>query len=267
MIDFHVHFFPERVFRRIWEVFDTTYWPVKYHLHGAELVECLKEKGVERFTTLVYAHKPGMAEGLNEFVAEWAAREPALIPFGTVYSGDESPVATARRCFEEYGFIGLKLQPAVSREMVDDPRLFPVYEQMEAQGRIVLAHAGSGPQGWMQEGHERVRRVLEQFPNLTFVAAHCGAAEFSEFSALAEEYPKLYFDTAMISVPCEQFPGNCPGREFYLRHADRILFGSDFPNIPYAYEVQIEGVRGLGLGAEVEEKIFRENAIRLLGVA
>jgi predicted TIM-barrel fold metal-dependent hydrolase len=266
MIDFHVHFFPERLFGAIWRVFEGPegYWPIRYRLHGDALVDFLRAEGVERFVSLVYAHKPGTAAYLNDFVAESAARFPELVPFGTVYAGDADPLADARRCIEGYGFYGLKLQPAVSQEMPDDPRLFPIYELLQARGRMVLCHSGSAPQGWMFDGPERLRRVMERFPKLRFIVAHCGAAEYEGFAAVAADYPSVYFDTAMISVPCEGFAGNCPGAAFYQRFQDRILFGSDFPNIPYEYHAQAAGIRALGLEAPITAKIFAENANKLL---
>jgi len=268
MIDMHVHFFPERLFGAIWRVFEGPegYWPIRYKLHGDALVDALREFGVKRFTSLVYAHRPGVADALNDFVAESAQRYPELLPWGTVYAGDESPIATARRCFEEYGFLGLKLQPAVTHEMPDDERFFPVYELMEAQGKIVLCHSGSGPQNWMFDGPERLERVMTRFPRLRFIVAHCGCFEYSGFAEVAERFDQVYFDTAMISVAYGGFENNCPGRDFFLRFQERILFGTDFPNIPYAYNAQVEGIRAHQLGSAAEGKIFGGNARRLLGL-
>jgi len=266
MIDFHVHFFPERLFGAIWRVFEAPggHWPVRYKLHGDALVDFLRDAGVEHFVSLVYAHKAGVAASLNDFIAESAARYPELIPFGTVYAGDPDPLADAVRCIDDFVFQGLKLQPAVTREMPDDPRFFPIYELLQDRDKIVLCHSGSAPQQWMFDGPDRLRRIMARFPRLKFVVAHCGALEYEAFAAVAADYPSVYFDTAMISVPCEGFEGNCPGADFYHRHADRILFGSDFPNIPYAYEDQVRGIRGLNLGAKTETRIFGDNARTLL---
>lgn len=60
------------------------------------------------------------------------------------------------------------------------------------------------------------------------------------------------------------FPHNCPGREFFVRNADRVLFGSDFPNIPYEYKRQVEALLEKKLGTEIEDKIFFKNAEALL---
>lgn len=268
LIDIHVHYFPRPLFEAVWRVFEGPegYWPIRYKLHGQAFVDTLRAEGVRHFTTLVYAHRPGLADDLNEFVAEAAQAHPEMLPWGTVFAGDEDVLATARRCLEEYDFRGLKLHPVVSKEMMDDPRLFPVYELMESEGKILLVHAGSGPQGWMFDGPERATRVMRQFPNLKLIIAHCGAAEYDGFSALAQEFPSVYFDTAMVSVGVPGFTENCPGTEFYRRHADRILYGSDFPNIPYAYADQADAIRALNLGAEIEARIFHDNAAELLGI-
>lgn len=267
MIDFHVHFFPERVFRAIWEFFETRshgLWRIHYRLHGDQHVETLARNGVERFTTLVYAHRTGMADYLNDFVAESAARYPQMIPFGTIFAGDGDVARRARRLFEDYGFEGIKLHPFVSREPVDDERYFDAYAIMQDLGRILVCHPGSGPAYEETDGARRLERVLSRFPALKVVAAHCGAFEYSEYAALGEAYSNLYFDTAMNCVHTHVFERNCPGRAFFERFADRIVFGSDFPNIPYPYPEQIDAIKRLDLGAEIERKIFAENAEHML---
>jgi len=269
MIDIHVNFFPSDVFQAIWRYFETQshgLWSVKYKLHGHQHIQTLKNEGIERFTALVYAHKPGLADYLNEFVRESADQFPELIPFGTIFAGDGRSEQVARRIFEEYHFFGIKLHPFVSNENLDDPRFFPVYEIMQALGKILVCHPGSGPTFQQTDGAIRLRNVLSQFPQLKVVVAHCGAFEYGDYRALTEDFEDLYFDTAMNCVHTEVFSNNCPGREFFLNHQDRILFGSDFPNIPYAYGDQVAALQRFNLGATVERKIFHDNALNLLGL-
>jgi len=267
MIDIHVHFFPPKIFQAIWRYFEDRshrLWRVNYKLYGHEHVQTLKDAGVERFTALVYAHKAELADYLNGFVRESAARFPELIPFGTVFAGDGQCEQVARRIFEEYQFFGIKLHPFVSNENLDDPRFFPVYETMQALGKVLICHPGSGPVYQQADGAMRLRNVLSLFSRLKTVIAHCGAFEYGEYRALAEDFEYVYFDTAMNCVHTEVFSNNCPGREFFLQYQDRILFGSDFPNIPYAYADQVAAVRQFNLGETVERKIFHENALNLL---
>src|SRR4051812_32452086 len=134
MIDMHVHYFPERVFQAIWSYFAEKghgLWKVRYKLHGAAIIDQLKAFGVTRMPTLVYAHKPGMAKRLNDFVHDEAAQHPELIPFGTIYVGDGDCETEARRIFEKLNFAGIKLHPYVSQEQLDDARFFPAYELMQ----------------------------------------------------------------------------------------------------------------------------------------
>ena len=48
--------------------------------------------------------------------------------------------------------------------------------------------------------------------------------------------------------------------------ADRILLGSDFPNIPYPYLHQLEALARLGLGVVWLRAVCHDNAARLLGL-
>lgn len=255
------------MFRAIWRFFETSssgLWKIRYRLAGEEHVSTLKSYGVERFTTLLYAHKKGLAPVLNDFIAEWKEKEHSLLPFGTIYAGDGDVLKTARSLFESHGFMGIKLHPFVSGEEIDDPRFFPAYELMESLGRVVVCHPGSGPVYTATDGADRLRNVLGQFPGLRVVIAHCGAFEYGEYPLLADDFPHVYFDTAMNCVHTHVFEHNCPGRPFFLRYQDRILFGSDYPNIPYDYTEQIDAVKAFNLGADIEAKILRKNAERLL---
>ncbi|MHA1486226.1 MAG: amidohydrolase family protein, partial [Promethearchaeota archaeon] len=57
-----------------------------------------------------------------------------------------------------------------------------------------------------------------------------------------------------------------PSEEELLSHEDRILFGSDFPNIPYDYSCSIEGLLNLNLPKSFYNKVFYENAKRIFRI-
>ena len=48
--------------------------------------------------------------------------------------------------------------------------------------------------------------------------------------------------------------------------ADRILLGTDFPNIPYRYLHQLEALARLDLGPAWLRAVCYENAARLFGL-
>ena len=71
LFDVHVHFLPPNIQRAVWAVFDAAgpkigrEWPIRYREPHEERVEILRGFGVRRFSTLPYAHKPGVAGYLN----------------------------------------------------------------------------------------------------------------------------------------------------------------------------------------------------------
>jgi uncharacterized protein len=99
------------------------------------------------------------------------------------------------------------------------------------------------------------------------VIAHMGAPEYSEFLEIAESFPRVRLDTTMVFT--EFFEAAAPYPHDLLPRlgelADKVLLGSDFPNIPYPYAHQLEALEALGLGKEWLRKVCWENGLALLG--
>jgi uncharacterized protein len=94
--------------------------------------------------------------------------------------------------------------------------------------------------------------------------------EYGDFLDLADRHHGVRFDTTMAFTPFVEktmpFPRSQYGR---LRdHGDRILFGSDFPNIPYGF---VDAMRVLtrlpGIDDEWLRKVFYGNAAQLFDLA
>ena len=47
---------------------------------------------------------------------------------------------------------------------------------------------------------------------------------------------------------------------------DRVLLGTDFPNIPYPYADALEAIEQAGLGADWLRAVCHDNAAKLFGV-
>jgi hypothetical protein len=269
-IDVHVHLHPEGLAQAIQRWFSREGWRPTHPWEPAAVRATLASRGVRRFCFFSYAHKPGMARALNRWAAETAARLPGAIPLGTLHAGDPDLLDVAAEALGPLGLGGFKFHHSVQRFRPDDARLDPLYERLEAEGRWLMLHAGTMPYRDAWTGARFVRAVLERFPRLRLCVAHMGAFETEAFLGLTEAFPGLYLDTTMALAPAAApYVGPAAlgiSTEQILRHQDRILFGSDFPLIPYDYEEERRWARARRLPAAVQRKIFHDNAARFLGL-
>jgi predicted TIM-barrel fold metal-dependent hydrolase len=267
-IDAHTHLHPPRLFAAIRRWFDEhTDWNLRGPSEPAAVAAALRAAGVERFVFFSYAHRPGMARELNRWLADAAAGLPDGIPLGTVHAADDEPGTIVEEALGRLGLAGLKLHIQVQRFHPDDPRLDPVYERLVAHDRVLVIHVGTGPHTNAFTGLARFAGVLARFPALRAVVCHMGAFETRLALSLLERFPHLHLDTTMAMTPATTpYTRIDPGLvrdEDLLRHRDRIVFGSDFPNLPYPYEAERGGLWARDLPLPVYQRIFYENARQL----
>lgn len=269
IIDAHAHFFPDALYRAIWKWFENHGWHVAHQIFADEVVTRLKALGVSRFTVLNYAHKAGMSESLNRWTYEFCGRHPEAIAFGAVHQDD--PVGKIlNQCFRDYNFKGIKFHTHVAAIPPDHEKLFPLYEKMIEYDRVLILHAGTGPslKGYETtvadvSGVRRVRKVLEKFPGLKMIIPHLGAEEIDKFFDLMGDFPNLWMDTTMAVAG--HFPFKIPWEKIE-QYSDRILYGSDAPNLPYPLDREIKVLQASPLSPEAQERIFYKNATKLFGL-
>ena len=272
LVDIHTHFMPPNVLAKVWAFFEAgragvgRAWPIAYRLPEEERVALLRAFGVRRFSALLYPHKPGMAAWLNSWAAGFAARTPDALHSATFFAEPEAGayVAAAIRA-------GARLFKAHLQVGAYDPRdgtLDAVWGAL-ADARVpVVVHCGSGPMPGRFTGPGPIAAVLARHPGLTMIVAHLGAPEYGEFLDLAERYPGVHLDTTMAFTGFMERLAPFPAalRPRLAAAAGRILLGSDFPNIPYPYLDQLEGLARLDLGAAWLRAVCHDNAVRLLGL-
>lgn len=154
--------------------------------------------------------------------------------------------------------IGMQLRkPSGEFVMVDDAVFDPVYEHLAARGRPLLMHIGEPLACWQplddQNAHagyyrdhrewymgdkpdhpshrdlvDARDRVVARHPALRVIGAHLASLEYdvSEVAMRLEHYPNLAVDTsARLQDLVRQ--DRAKVRDFFVRHADRILYGTD----------------------------------------
>ncbi|MFL5749631.1 MAG: amidohydrolase family protein [Chloroflexota bacterium] len=206
---------------------------------------------------------------------------------------------------------------------VDDPRLEPLWATAGQLGLPILIHvgdpiafflpldrhneryeelvahpdwhfwpprAGSDPDAAGYPAFDEVlaafRRVVDGHPETTFIGAHvgCAAEDLDWVSAMLDRCPNYAVDLAARLGEMGRQPYTA--RDFFLRHQDRIVFGTDGDPDPGEYrrwyrfletrdesfdyggeEVPLQGrwqIHAIGLPDDVLRKVYRDNARRLL---
>lgn len=269
LIDVHVHFLPPNIQRAVWAVFDAAgpkigrAWPIRYRESHDERVEILRSFGVRRFSTLPYAHKPGVATYLNDWSRTFATQAPEIVRSATFYPEAEAAAYVADEIADGVEIFKIHLQ--VGEFHLDNPLLDNVWGMLSDAALPVVAHAGSGPVGNEFTGPDSMARLLARHPRLCLVVAHMGAPEYEPFLELAEIYERVHLDTTMVFTDFfgEPYPADLLPR---LRDLEpKILLGSDFPTIPYPYAHQLEGLARLDLGDDWLRSVCWQNGVRLLG--
>ncbi|WP_306364212.1 amidohydrolase family protein [Nocardia sp. CC227C] len=272
LVDIHTHFMPDRVMRKVWAYFDSAgpltrrEWPIVYRDEEQVRLKTLRGFGVRAFTSLVYAHRPDMAAWLNEWTADFAARTPDCLHTATFYPEHgadgyvEAAVDAGARIFKLHLQVG-DFHPC-------DPLLTPVWGLLQDAAVPVLVHCGSSPAPGTFTGPEPMAELLRRFPRLTLIIAHMGSPEYVEFLDLAQRYDRVHLDTTMNFTDFFEadspFPTDALPRLRDFSH--RILFGSDFPNIPYPYSHALHALDRLGLGDDWLRAVCHDNAARLFGL-
>ena len=221
------------------------------------------------------------------------------------------------------GASGLKLfknfgleyrNPDGSLIRIDDRRWDPIWEACGRLGLVVIIHTAD-PAAFFEpidETNERWEelsrhpdwsfhrpgfptreellaarnRVIERHPNTRFLGAHMAnnPEDLATVGRWLDRYPNLYVEIAARIGELGRQPYTA--RKFFLKYADRILFGTDGPRhparlvlhwrfletwdeyFPYAENAfPPQGfwrIYGLGLPDEVLRKIYYENAVRLI---
>ncbi|HEX7568118.1 MAG TPA: amidohydrolase family protein [Anaerolineaceae bacterium] len=240
--------------------------------------------------------------------------------------GGQFPEAAAQRLRVQagWGAEGLKVwkpfgltvkDQAGKRVAVDDTRLDPIWQTAAELNLPVAIHIAdpvaffdpldqfnerteelqthpdwqfpSPPFPPFQQVVDELANLVRRHPQTTFIGAHvaCYAENLAWVSWLLDECPNLYVDIAARISELGRQPYTA--RRFFLKYAERILFGTDAgPSLPYyrTYyrfletddeyfnytpdrEIQGQGrwnIYGINLPDEVLEKVYHLNAERVI---
>jgi len=272
LIDVHTHFMPQRVLDKVWAYFDTggplvgRPWPIKYRQQEEQRLEVLRGFGVRAFTSMLYPHKPGMARWLNDWSADFAARTPDCLHTATFFA-EPGAADDVRRALGQ-GARVFKSHLQVGGYDPNDPLLKEVWGLLAEAGVPVVVHCGSGPAPGAYTGPGPIGSLLARHPQLPLVVAHLGMPEYEDFLDLAERYGRVMLDTTMAFTSFVEAAAPFPSRALprLAGLEERVLLGTDFPNIPYSYADALRALERTGLGTDWLRAVCHDNAARLFGL-
>lgn len=273
IIDVHTHFMPKPVLDKVWRYFDARgpligrEWPITYRTDEARRVNTLRRFGVRWFTSLVYPHKPQMAVWLNGWAKQFALTTPDCIPTATFYP--EPDAAAYVTAAIDGGARVFKAHLQVGDYDPNDPLLDGVWGALQDAGIPIVIHCGSGPVPGAHTGPEPIKTLLNRYPRLALIIAHLGMPEYTEFLDICLRHTNVRLDTTMAFTAFAQ--QLMPVPDAVLRRlpdvGDRILFGSDFPNIPYTYAQAMTALTDLaGIDDDWLRDVFYRNAAGWFGL-
>lgn len=260
IVDAHVHLLPERLAAKIRRFFEIHEAPKLIYPYAPDSARAaLQAAGVERCWSLPYAHRAGVAAGLNRWMSETWRDDSFVVPGATVHPDD--PVeALVREADRELGLRVFKIHCSVGAFPADDARLDPLWLHASEKGRPVVVHCGSAADGTATENEvAAVERTANRFPEARIIVAHFGAPAVGRVAELIRRTRRVYADlTPMVATPVH------PSRERIAGIERRILFGSDTPTVGLSIEDLIAAVRSWGLDPEDETAILGGTAQGLL---
>lgn len=208
-----------------------------------------------------------------------------------------------KRCVEELGLKGVQIYTHSNGMPVDSQSYVEIFDYANRMGIPLWLHPQTWPHhtwssqyaldrvfGWLFETTLAMCRlvfsgIMDKFPNLKIITHHLGAMipiadmrlegfyrtmsmyPYAELTPLSDSPSRIlrrfYADTVVLSSSIHAF---LCGLEFF--GAERVLFATDYPFGPeegtwWARHV-ISTIRDAPIDEQTREKIFGENAIKLL---
>jgi predicted TIM-barrel fold metal-dependent hydrolase len=266
---------------------------------------------------VIFANVDWMGDGQEQDPATWACHRPGFAERTAEQLA--AAVATGVSGLKIFKMFGLGYRnPDGSLIQIDDPRWDPIWKACGDLGIPIIIHTAdpaaffdpidetnerweelSRHPDWSFHGDEfptrtelleARNRVIARHPGTQFIGAHVAnnAEDLATVGQWLDEYPNLWIEPASRIAELGRQPFTA--REFLIRYADRLLFGTDGPwpetrlqlywrfletrdeSFPYSEKpFPPQGfwqIYGVDLPAEVLRKMYHQNAAKLIpGVA
>lgn len=198
----------------------------------------------------------------GRIIQSWAAVDP--------FKG-EMAIQEARKAITELGMLGFHFHPIMGHFAVNDRQFYPLFEVINELKVPVMIDVGTTGMGAGMPGGmgARIRHahpaaiddLAADFPDLKIIAAHPGWPWVDEMTAVALHKGNVFWE--MSGWAPKYLPAQLKV-DIRSRLKDKVMFGSDYPSIPY--DRLFKEWAELGYNDAMMEKLFHENAEKILGL-
>ena len=209
----------------------------------------------------------------NEYVhGMWNRNEGRIIQcWGTVDPFKDTAIPEAKHAVEELGLIGFHFHPIMQHFAVNEESFYPLFETINALKVPIMLDVGTTGMGAGMPGgmgaiirHAHplsVDQLAADFPDLKIICAHPGWPWIDEMTAVALHKGNVYWE--MSGWAPKYLPDGIK-RDIKGRLKDKIMFGSDYPSMPY--ERLFREWDEIGYTVDILEKFYHRNAEEILGL-
>jgi predicted TIM-barrel fold metal-dependent hydrolase len=251
-IDCHTHIFEAR-----------RGGPLNLACGAEDLVRQMDEHSVDLSIVL-----PLPGDATNEFVHRECANFPDRL-VGLYTPEFEAPNETIKRMqsfFERYSPPGLKIHPRRQGVTVEQPLVKETLAWAAGRGIPVLFDVFPfGPSLDDSATYPLAyHHLAQQLPDLKMILAHAGGYRLMDAFLAAKANPGIHLDLSFTPVYFKgsSLAGDCA---FLCRRLPpgRVLYGSDFPSVPFSDSLEAASLFLQGLGAEVRSQVMGSAAASL----
>ncbi|MCJ7626388.1 MAG: amidohydrolase family protein, partial [Anaerolineaceae bacterium] len=193
-----------------------------------QLIHRMDRSGVDKALTWLTPLEGLKIEEGNNYVYQAASQYPdRILGFGWANPrlGQDHARDMVKRCIDEYGFHGVKLNGAQNDYFIDDPHLtIPVIEEIAKTGKLLAFHVGMDAPD--KTHPNRVAKIAELFPELRILMVHMGGVGYHDMSDKAIEVAAIHENITLIGSAVRAVSIR---NAIHRLGADRVCFGSDTP--------------------------------------
>ena len=227
-IDVHTHVFHNKIAEKACTMlFEHYKHPVTADGTEKALIQMMDKAKIDKSFVFNAATKKEQVIPANTWSITLSKNE-RFIPFGTIHPGFEEWEKELDR-LEKNGIKGIKIHPDFQGFNLDSEIMFPIYEALQKRF-VILFHVGDKPHPDVNPSSpQKLSRVLDNFPDLTCIAAHFGG--FLHWDWVEEAYlPHLSKNLFIDTSSSLQFMKDSQLKTILkLFPEEKILFGSDYP--------------------------------------